>query len=419
MSKNSEKKVHIIGAGVSGLIAAINLEKLGYHPVIIDSDSNVGGRVQTDIVEGYQLDRGFQVLLDSYPMAKKYLNYVALELQSLDAGALIYADKKAHLFGDPLRDILFLLPTITSPLATFSDKLKVFQLNKQLKKTDINEIFEREEQTTFDYLKSYGFTPKVINSFFKPFFSGIFLEPDLNTSSRMFEFVYKMFSTGKAMIPKAGMGAIPKQLRENLNQTEIMFNAVVKEVVNGKILLENGEQLLSDFTIVATEPKKMMTNYSTTLKWKSCDNLYFKVNKRSIEKPIIGLNASESSLVNNIFYSSSIPMSTKGDQQLLSVTVVKRHGLILDELINAVKTELANDFQISDITFLKHYHIPHALPDLKDLKNNRDEGESLLSERIAVAGDYLLNGSLNAAMLSGEKAAEMADRVLSGNMLAV
>lgn len=414
MRKDSgTKKVHIIGAGVSGLVAAIHLEKLGYHPIIIDSDSNVGGRVQTDLVEGYQLDRGFQVLLEAYPMARKYLDYDKLDLQPLDAGAMIYKDRKASLFGDPLRDISFLLPTAISSLATFSDKVKVFRLNQQLKKTEVHEIFNRKEKTTYEYLESFGFSSKVINSFFKPFFSGIFLEPDLSTSSRMFEFVYKMFSGGRAMIPRAGMGAIPLHLKDSLKNSEVILNTIVSKVSNGKILLENGELLTSDFTIISTDPKKILDNYSSSLTWKSCDNLYFTTEERAFKRPIIGLNSGRTSLINNIFYSSSIKTKFKDSQELLSVTVVKDHQLSNDELIDTVKEELANDFQISNASFLRHYHLPYSLPDLKNQKNNLEGNENLISERMAIAGDHLLNGSLNAAMLSGENAAELADRVLS------
>ena len=178
--------VYIVGAGISGLISALNLEKQGYSPVILEASDRVGGRVVTDIVEGYQLDRGFQVLLDAYPQAKKYLDYDALELQTLRPGAMIFDKGIGSIFGDPLRDIGMLFPTTFSNAATLADKWKVFQLKKELEKVTLEELFARPEQTTYDYLKAYGFSDVVIQKFFRPFFSGIFLEPDLATSSRMF-----------------------------------------------------------------------------------------------------------------------------------------------------------------------------------------------------------------------------------------
>ena len=92
--KNSNYKIHIVGAGVSGLIAATVLEKNGYAPVIIEATDRVGGRVKTDIVNGYQLDHGFQVLLTAYPAAQKYLDFESLELQKFLPGAMIFKNGK-------------------------------------------------------------------------------------------------------------------------------------------------------------------------------------------------------------------------------------------------------------------------------------------------------------------------------------
>ncbi len=415
--KSEEKKIHIIGAGISGLVAAINLENLGYQPILLEADQKIGGRVQTDIIEDYQLDRGFQVLLEAYPLAQKYLDFDQLALQPLDSGAMIFSEGRGSFFGDPLRDISFLFPTIFSSFATLSDKFKIFQLNRKLVKDEIAEIFRKPEQTTLTYLEDLGFSRKVIDSFFRPFFSGIYLEPDLNTSSRMFEFVYKMFGQGRAMIPKAGMGAISEQLKGNLHKTEIRTGVKINQVQNKKIILDTGENIATDFSIIAANPEQLIKNYTSSLQWKSCDTIYFTTPNRSFSRPIIGLNETKDRFTNNIFYPTSIETVTKGSEELLSVTVVKKHELSTDQLVDIVKHELAQDFNIEHATYLKHYSIPYALPDLKDLQDARDEGESLLTESIALAGDYQLNASLNAAMTSGEKAALITDRVLSGNLV--
>ncbi|MEL7146490.1 MAG: NAD(P)/FAD-dependent oxidoreductase [Bacteroidota bacterium] len=410
----NKSQIYIVGAGVSGLIAAINLEKHGYSPIILEASDRVGGRVKTDIVDGFQLDHGFQVLLDAYPKAKQYLDYDALELQTLLPGALIFDKEGGHLFGDPLRNSSFLFPTLFSAQGSLSDKWKIFRLNSQLKSPKLEELFTRKEETTLDYLKGKGFSDKVISNFFRPFFSGIYLEPDLKTSSRMFEYVYKLFGQGHATIPKAGIGAIAEQLKAQLKRSEIRFNTPVANVSNEKITLANAEELSHDFTVIATEPGKIMKNYASSMTWKSCDNLYFVQKSRSFDQAIIGLNATENALVNNLFYPTSIDTASKGDGELLSVTVVRHHGLDEETLITQVKAELKDRFNIGDVQFLKRYEINHALPALNDLQYSRDEGENLLTEKIALAGDHQLNGSLNAAMISGEAAAIIANRTLSG-----
>ena len=404
--KKSDYKIHIIGAGVSGLIAATVLEQNGFSPVIIEATDRPGGRVKTDIIEGYQLDHGFQVLLTAYPYAQKYLDLESLELQKFVPGAAIYKNGKQVCLGDPLRDLSLLFSTLFSGIGTFSDKLKILQLNLKLKKKSLSAIFSEKEQTTLSYLKDFGFSTGMINDFFKPFFSGIFLENKLETSSRMFEFVYKMFGEGYAALPKAGIEAIPKQLSQNLKHTTFRFNTKVMAVNDGEISLEDLTKLQSDFTILATDANDLLSNSKEEkLKWKSCDTLYFETDKRTIKKPLIGLIPKEGTLINNIFYHTSLATNQKPTKELLSVTVIEHQNLNSQALIEAVREELKAHCGITTSRCLKHYSISKALPDLTDLRYDLLPSETCLKDGLFLAGDIQLNGSLNAAMISGERAA--------------
>ena len=184
-------------------------------PIVLESTDRVGGMVKTDIVEGFQVDHGFQVLLSSYAAAKKYLDYDALKLQEFKSGSCIFINGKKKFIGDPLRDSSILFSTLFSGIGSLSDKLKILKLNKSLKKKSILEIFSSKETTTLEYLNNLGFSNGIIHKFFQPFFTGIFLEPDLKTSSRMFEFVFKMFGDGSAVMPEGGIEDISKQLKNN------------------------------------------------------------------------------------------------------------------------------------------------------------------------------------------------------------
>lgn len=161
--EKKDYKIHIVGAGISGLIASQTLEKAGFSPTIIESSEAVGGRVKTDLVDGYQLDHGFQVLLTSYPAAQKFLDYEALELQNFLPGASIFSDGKENQIGDPLRDFSLLFPTVFSSLIPLSDKIKILQLNLKLKAKSIADIFNEEEKITLHYLKDFGFSDQVIS----------------------------------------------------------------------------------------------------------------------------------------------------------------------------------------------------------------------------------------------------------------
>ena len=399
-------KIYIVGAGVSGLVAAQVLENQGYQPVILEASNRAGGRVKTDIKKGFQLDHGFQVLLSSYPAAQKYLNFKALKLQELKPGAVIFNNGKQQIIGDPLRDISTLFSTLFSGIGTLSDKFKIFQLNLKLKNKSIEAIFSSDEISTKAYLQEFGFSSQIIAQFFTPFFTGIFLENELTTSSRMFEFVFKMFGEGLAVIPKGGMEEISKLLVVNLSNTTFQYNTKVTSVSDEEIILHTGDKLASTATIIATDASKLVKNApSKNLSWKSCQTLYFTANKRVIEKSMIGLIYNENSLVNNIFYHTSIATHSNNTKELLSVTVVKEHQLSEEQLIATVTKQLQEECTIDHLTFLAVYHIKKALPDLKDIKYEVSPSETQLSSGIFLAGDVQLNGSLNAAMIAGENAA--------------
>ena len=252
--------IHIIGGGISGLIAATVLEQHGFLPIIIEASDRLGGRVKTDIIDGYSLDRGFQVLLTAYPVAKKYLDFDALSLQEFLPGAAIFKNGKQKIIGDPSRKPSLLIPTLLSGIGTVKDKFKILALNQRLKKKTIQEIFAEKEQSTRLYLEDIGLSDAIITDFFTPFFSGIFLENKLETSSRMFEFVYKMFGEGMATLPKHGIEAIPKQLANKLKNTTCIYNTKVKGVENNSIKLESGEIIKSNFTIITTQASELVSN---------------------------------------------------------------------------------------------------------------------------------------------------------------
>jgi len=404
--EKSAYKINIIGAGVSGLVAAQVLENFGYHPTIIEATDKVGGRVKSDKFKGYTLDHGFQVLLTSYPAAKKYLDFKALDLQEFLPGATIFKNGKQQTIGDPLRKISLLVPTLLSNIGTISDKIKVLKLNTLLKKKEIASIFKEDEKTTLNYLRDFGFSEEIITDFFKPFFSGIFLEPDLDTSSRMFEFVYKMFGDGLAVLPKKGIQEISNQLKNKLTKTRFLYNTKVQEVKNNAILVEGGKEIQSHITIIATEASALISNLKNQeTTWKNCDTLYFESEQRVIQKPLIGLVTNSEALVNNIFYHTSVATDAKNTKELLSVTVVKNHQLSEEHLIEKVQKELNDYCKITNVKFLKKYQIKNALPNLRNIQYEISSTETKLKSTLFLAGDQLLNGSLNAAMISGERAA--------------
>lgn len=399
---NSSKQVYIVGAGVSGLIAALELEQAGFEPIILEKSDGVGGRVRTLEIEGYRLDIGFQVLLSAYPLVNKYLDMNALGLQKLASGAQILVNGKRYRIGDPTRDLGALLPTVFANIGSVADKFRILRLNQRLKRKTIEEIFDSAEFTTLEYLEGLGFSAKIIDRFFRPFFAGIFLEPSLRTSSRMFEFVYKMFGEGYATIPANGIGAIGEQLKSKLMRTEIRLQTPVNRVTNEDIVLDSGEVLPHSGVIITGDASALVHNMNDQhIRWKSCLNLYFEVDKTSIPAHTIALIADADKRANNLYAFTD----AKG-REIVSVTCLDYDGLPSDQIQKDVEQELRQYCGVSQLKHITTFDIPQALPDLQNLKSTSSPSESQLTDQIFLAGDVLFNGSLNAAMESGRLAAE-------------
>jgi len=408
-----EESVAIIGAGLSGLVAAINLEKAGINTTVYEATDRVGGRVKTDYIDGLTLDHGFQVMLTAYPATRKYLDYSLLQLKQFLPGAVLFQGGKSELFGDPLRNSNFFLPGILGKQVSFSDKLKLLKLSNQLKKKSLDDIFNKQESTTLDYLQQHGFSNEVLKAFFYPFFSGIFLEDELRSSSRKFEFVYKMFSEGLAAIPEKGIQAIPNQLYGQLKETHFHFNEPVEKIENQKLTLKNGQSATYDYMIITPDAGQLISNLPDhQTAWRSVTNLFFSVKNKVITKKLIGLiHSKEKALVNNLHYCQAIDQ----DAYLLSVSVVKSVSLSNKELIHQVTKELKDIAGIEVNELIKKYVIKKALPEMQQINYSLRKTETQLKERIFMAGDYLSNGSLNAAMLNGEAAGQaVSEKIKNG-----
>ncbi len=369
--------------------------------MVLEKSDAVGGRVRTVEKNGYHLDLGFQVLLSAYPLANKYLDFDALRLRKLESGSQIYVDGKRFLIGDALRNIRLLAPTLLADIGSLTDKVKVLALSRRLKKKSLGAIFDSPETSTLEYLRSQGFSEKIIDRFFRPFFSGIFLEPELRTSSRMFEFVYKMFGEGYATIPEQGIGAISKQLKKKLKTTQFQFGQEVKQVTNERITLGNGQELIHNGVIITANASALVSNMNDqAIQWKSCTCLYFEVERTNIPEGTIALVADKGKLSNNLY-----AYKDASGKLLLSVTTLKHAGKTNEELTQAIEAEVKEYCGINRIKHIANFRISEALPDLTHLKMTTAPSESQLTDHIFLAGDILFNGSLNAAMESGRLAA--------------
>ncbi len=404
--------VIIVGGGVAGLCCAGRLSAAGLTCRVLEASDEVGGRVRSDAVEGFLLDRGFQVLLTAYPEAQARLDYEALDLQRFEPGALIRYRGKFRRLSDPWRRPRHALATALSPLATFGDKLRMAALRRDVCAGPLEGLYQHEERTTKGVLGERGFSQRIIRTFFTPFLGGVFLEKELATSSRLFEFVFRMFSQGDAALPAGGMGAIPRQLAQQLPQGVIQLGTAVQRLAGHQLELASGEQMSGRAIVIATEEPvaaKLLRKEPAAAGHSVCC-LYFTADQAPIAEPILILNGDGTGPVNNLCFPSQVAASyAPPGKTLVSATVVGNPPLDDQRLAAGVHNQLVDWFGPSAQAWrhVKTYRIPYALPrQLPPTLSPLVEKPAAAGEGIFVCGDYCDTGSLNGAMASGRRAAE-------------
>ena len=407
----SELPVVIIGAGMAGLSCAVHMHAAGIPVRVLEASDGVGGRVRTDLVDGFRLDRGFQVYLDAYPETGKLLDLGALKLRSFEPGALVYKEGSLHRLMDVFRRPLAALASLRAPIGSFADKLRVARMRSRILGSSLESIAEREDMSTEAYLKRSGFSNEIIECFFRSFYGGIFLERPLLTSSRMFEFTFKMFGRGSATLPSAGMGAIPEQLAARLPESALSLQTPVERIDATTVHLASGERLEGSVIVLATDgsaasallPKLKVPEP----KWRGVTNLYFAAKTSPVGEAIICLNGSGKGLVNNFcVLTDAAPDYSSDGRALLSVSVL---GLPeIDDLPGTVKRELQDWFggQVLDWEHLRTDRISRALPEQPPVATSRELSRSYRREGSTfICGDYLNTSSIEGAVISGKQVA--------------
>lgn len=407
--------VVIVGAGLSGLCCARRLHQAGVRFLLLDSSDGVGGRIRTDVVEGFRLDRGFQVFLSSYPEARAMLDYDALQLCPFLPGALVRYQGRFHEMTDPWRRPFAALKSLSSPIGSLADKLRVARLRRQSLRGTIEERFCDPETTTLEALREAGFSSLMIDRFFRPFLGGVFLDRDLLTSSRMLSFVFRMFSLGAACLPAGGMESIPRHLAAGLPAESVRLGAPVQRVLPRLVTLANGEELRATSVVVAADaPTAARLLGETPSREKMSSDgqgvtcLYFSAARAPINRPMLVLNGDGRGPINNLCVPTAVaPSYGPIDRSLISVTVL---GVVSDssQLLQPVREQLTDWFgpSVHDWQHLRTYSIPYGLPAQRPPALRIAERSVRWQPGIYVCGDHRDNASIQGAMVSGRRAAE-------------
>ncbi|WCJ30507.1 FAD/NAD(P)-binding oxidoreductase family protein [Euphorbia peplus] len=417
--------VIVIGAGLAGLAAATKLKSENIPFLLLESSDGVGGRVRTDTVDGFLLDRGFQIFITAYPEAQKLLDYQALDLQRFYSGARIYFDGKFHTVADPLRHFSDAVQSLGNPIGSVFDKLLIALTRIQVMTKSDDEILTDDEVSTVDLLRSIGFSDSIIRRFFTPFFGGIFFDRELETTSRLFNFIFKCLALGENTLPANGIGAIPNQLAAKLPENSILLNTRVASVdfdelnATPSVRLENGETIESEIGVILAveerEADKLLAGKNIKpVQKKSARStvcVYFSSDPGQIpvKDPALFLNGSGKGMVNNMFFATNVATSYgPSGKALVSVSLIGYFDDVSDDdLRTEIVKEMCDWFDGSMVMTWKHlrtYRIKFAQPnqstpsDLMKKSNVRSD--------LCLCGDYMTSATFDGALVSGRRAVE-------------
>jgi phytoene dehydrogenase-like protein len=406
----SSPDVLIVGAGLAGLCCARELQAKGVSFQIIEASDGAGGRVRTDAVNGFLLDRGFEVLLTAYPEAKRSLDLPRLELKPFLPGVLSWYAGRMNKLVDPWRMPGAWKESLRSEFGTLLDKLRIARLRSRLQGSSIEEIFARPEKSTKEALQGAGFSSEMIHRFFRPFLGGILLDGELKSSSRMFEFVFKMLSEGDTVLPAKGMGTIPAQLAEKFPAGAMRLNARVEALHENELTLAGGETLRGRAIVVAADgPSAAHLVGEVEPASRSVTCFYYAADEPPVAEPLLVLNGDGAGPVNNFAVISNVaPGYAPPGKHLVSTTVLGTHQLTDVQLGGFVIAQMKNWFGkvASTWQFLRSYRIVHAQPQQFPGALEPPQRPVRIRPGVYVCGDHRDNASIHGAMASGRRAAE-------------
>ena len=413
--------MHIVvaGGGLAGLVAAGRLAEAGAEVELFERRDRVGGRVRTRAVDGYTLDRGFQVLFTAYPAAQRELDYGALDLRTFAPGATIARPNRRSTLADPFGDPGATLPTLLNRDVRTADKLRLFRLQRELRRREWGDVFDGDDTTIREFFAARGFSTAFVERFAEPFYGGITLDRSLGTSSSVFEATFKSLSEGDTVVPAGGMEEIPAQLRARAEaagatiETETVVTAL--DTGPSPVVATDDGRRSPDAVVVATDPKTAgeLTGVETPTGTKSCVAVHCSLpdHQRLDTGSRIILNAADAKPNTVAPMSAAAPEYAPEGRQLLTATFLGERSETDRELGDRVRQALSawfpeNHFGELDVVGVDR--VPFAQFEQPPGSRGRLPTTDAPDGRVFLAGDYTEWSSIQGALQSGAAAAEAA-----------
>ena len=405
MTSEAGVDVVVVGAGLAGLTAARTIQRAGRSVIVLEAQDAVGGRVRTDEVEGFLLDRGFQVMLTAYPELRRQVNLDELDLRAFDPGALVWRNGKGHVVSDPFRAPATIATSALAPIGTLGDKVRVAALRLRARRIRHDELLRGNDISTIVALRGFGFSSKIIERFFRPLFGGIQLDPTLATSRRMFDIIFRSLADGESVVPARGMQRLPEHLAAALTPSTVRLNTRVTALDGTTVTTSTGERIAARAVVVATESPAASDLLGLPARGsRVVGNVYFSADVAPTKEKLVILDGTGKGPVLNVAVMSNVSEHyAPPGKHLISVALP---GVINGDLESIARTQLRGWWgaQVDSWKHLRTYAITHAGPTQEPPFSPKQRVD--LGNGRFVCGDHRDTGSIQGALYSGRRCGE-------------
>lgn len=247
--------VVVVGAGLAGLRCAARLTELGHEVVVLEAGDAVGGRIRTDVVDGFRCDRGFQVLNPAYPAVRRWVDVGALDLKPFGAGVLVRRADGLRVVADPVREPALLGRTLRSG---YVDPRELAALTRWAGRAliDPKGLLRQKDSTLAESFDAAGVTGRLRREVLEPFLAGVLVESHGRSSATFTKLLVRMFALGRPAVPATGMQALPEQLAARLGgrvrlRSHVQAVTPIGDHVDVRV---DGAALQARRVVVATDP---------------------------------------------------------------------------------------------------------------------------------------------------------------------